>query len=42
MVESTATTFNNRESVKALKNYYDSELSKTHLKDLLKQDDRNQ
>jgi hypothetical protein len=37
-----ATTFDQLASVKALKDYYDNELSKTHLRDLLNDHDRNQ
>lgn len=41
MVESIK-TFDKLDSISQLKTHYDSELSKTHLRDLLSQDSRNQ
>lgn len=41
-IEDEPATFDRLSSVKELKNYYDNELSKTHLKDLLTDSDRNQ
>lgn len=41
-IENEPATFDRLPSVKALKDYYDNELSKTHLKDLLTDSDRNQ
>ena len=41
MVEASQTTFDKLSSVKALKDYYENEVTKTHLKDLLNNEDRN-
>lgn len=42
MVESTTSkTFDKLDSVQALKAYYDSEIIKTHLKELLSKGERN-